>query len=334
MNFSFLEQWHQSWRDVLVLGRTVEWEGQTCHILGMTLAEGAKLYVLEPYQEKRSRRSANRSYRRRLKEFNDGDIHFFHCSQIGLGDEVLPIQGGSASPLRASLEDLSALPLFFRMLDAGWIIPDWLKQTDWSGLQLVTLDLPEVKQLPRCTPDTPLRLTHRAYSTRHILEKTVTLTVDKPRTISFTDHLGEEVLCHINRVFLIDVWQVTEEKFHDPAILSRGTPEELEMAKKHCLEALEQSCPKGFCQIGMEYECSKDLQLQFYSKEYLKSSPRSCGNSGALILRTKPDQELGTHGLPLKSCVIDTPVSPGTIKIPAELFFYYERKDAWEETFA
>lgn len=332
MNFSFLEQWHQSWREVLVIGRTVEWEGQTCYMLGMTLAESAQLHILEPYQEQ-PRRRTNRTYRRRLKESDGEEVRFFHCSQICLGNTALPIQGGSARPLRASLEDLSALPLFFRMLDAGWIIPDWLKQLDWSSWQLVSLDLPDIQALPHYTPDLPLTLTHRAEPIRHTLEKTVTLTVDKPRTISFTDHLGEEVFCHINRVFLIDMWQVTEEKFRDPAILSRGTPEELERAKKHCLEALEQSCPKGFCQIGIEYECSKDLQLQFYSKEYLKSSPRSHGHSGALILRTKPDQELGTHGLPLKSCVINTPVSPDTIKIPAELFFYYERKDAWEETF-
>ncbi|NBK00711.1 hypothetical protein D5282_26700, partial [bacterium 1xD8-48] len=35
---------------------------------------------------------------------------------------------------------------------------------------------------------------------------------------------------------------------------------------------------------------------------------------------------------PLKGCVIQTPVPPDTIKIPAELFLYHERVDEWTET--
>ncbi len=85
--------------------------------------------------------------------------------------------------------------------------------------------------------------------------------------------------------------------------------------------------------IGIEYECSKDLNLTFYSKQYLKSRPETHQNSSSFFLmRLKPDKEIGIHNLPLKGCVIQTPVPPNTFKIPAELFLYFEKVDAWTKT--
>ena len=56
------------------------------------------------------------------------------------------------------------------------------------------------------------------------------------------------------------------------------------------------------------------------------------GSSYFLLMRLKPDQETGIHGLPLKGCVMQTPLSPDTAKISAELFLYHEKADAWTET--
>ena len=86
------------------------------------------------------------------------------------------------------------------------------------------------------------------------------------------------------------------------------------------------------CYVGIEYECSKDYQLQFYSKEYLNARPKTGhGRAAFFLMRLKPDQETGTHGLPLRGAVIDTPFSPDTVRIPAELFLYYEKSVEWEE---
>ena len=82
----------------------------------------------------------------------------------------------------------------------------------------------------------------------------------------------------------------------------------------------------------MEYECSKDLNLVFYYKQYLDSQPKTHeGSSHFLMMRLRPDAETGTHGLPLKGCVIQTPVPPDTSEIPAELFMYYEKTGEWTE---
>ena len=218
-------------------------------------------------------------------------------------------------------------------MSAGWTVPEWLKDTDWTDLQLVTIRIADTEKLPDYSPDMPITITHRPDFTQHILEKTVTLNVGKNRSFAFTDEYGDNVQCHINNVTLIDVWKNTEEELRDPKLAERFSPEQLEEARKHSYDALEQCCPKGMCYIGIEYECSKNYDLVFHSKKYLKSRPEARqGSSHFIMMRLKPEQETGTHGLPLKGCVIQTPVSPDTSKIPSELFLYNERIDPWTET--
>ncbi len=332
MNFSILKGFHSKWQDIIVIGKTTERNGKKYHIVGITLSDEAKLYIIEPYMEPESRsRKGIRNHRRMLKEHERNEYSYLHCSDLCLGDVHLKIQGGMGSPMDS--DNYGMIQLFFDMMGAGWTVPEWLKDIDWENLMLLTLNIAEVAKLPHLTPQTPITITHRPNPIQHIIEKTVTLNVGKSRSFCFVDNHGDEVLCHINSVALIDVWKNTEEELNDPKLAERFSPEQLKEAAKHSYDALEQCCPKGMCYIGIEYECSKNYDLTFYSKQYLKSRPETHqGSSHFLMMRLKPDQETGTHGLPLKGCVIQTPVPPDTIKIPAELFLYHERVDEWTET--
>lgn len=334
MNFEMLEYFHTKWRDILVIGKTIERNGRKYHIIGMTLSDEAKLYIIEPYAApERTIRKGIRNNRRILKEHEDISCCYLHCSDFYFGGERLRAQGGTGGSLEYSLEDYGTIQLFLDMMGAGWTVPKWLKDTDWANLQLVTIDFADMEKLPDYSPDMPVSITHSPDSTRHILEKTITLNVGKSRSFHFTDDYGDNVQCHINNVTLIDVWKNTEEELSDPKLAESFSPQQLEQARKDSYDALEQCCPKGMCYIGIEYECSKNYSLEFHSKQYLASRPVvHQGSSHFLLMRLKPEQETGTHGLPLKGCVIQTPVSPDTSKIPAELFFYYEKIDEWTET--
>lgn len=334
MNFSTLSDCHKEWQDILVIGKTIERDGRKYHILGMTLSDEAKLYIIEPYDKRESiNRKSIRNHRRILKEHEGKSCCYLHCSDFYLGNERLQTQGGTSGCLECSSEDYGTIQLFLDMMSAGWTVPEWLKDTDWADLQLVTLRIANMEKLPDYSPDMPISITHSPAPTRHILEKTVTLNVGKSRLIFFTDNYGDSVQCHINSVTLIDVWEDIGEELRDPKLADRFSPEQLEEARKHSYDALEQCCPKGMCYIGIEYECSKNYELVFHSKQYLKSRPETRQRSSHfLMMRLKPDQETGMHGLPLKGCVIQTPVSPDTTKIPAELFLYLERINAWTET--
>lgn len=333
MKLQYLEEIPNEWQKVLVIGKTIERDGKKYHIIGMSLGGEAKLYILEPFSEPKpySRRKKH-THRQSLKENEETEFSYLHCREFCLGEKRLKIQGGCGGSLGFAEQDYRTISLFIDMMHAGWVIPDWLKNEDWDNLQLVTLTIADVKRLPKYSPEIPITLKHRSNPIQHIVEKTITLTVGKSRSFSFTDHHGDNVQCHINQVTLIDVWEDTEKQFKDPRYTKKLPPERLQEVKENCYKALEQNCPKGMCYIGIEYECTKDLSLQFYSKKYLRSYPESHhGSASFFLMHLKPDKKLGVHGLPLKGCAIQTAVSPDTCTIPAELFSYFEKVEEWEE---
>lgn len=339
MKFAYLEGFHKNWNDILVIGKTIEREDKKYHIIGMTLAEEAKLYIIEPYTEPENDTHKTRGVRnqRKLQKEHRGnetyEITYLHCSDFYLGDQRLQVRSGSGGALKYNTENYETIQVFFDMLRAGWIIPDWLKDEDWDNLQLVTLVIEDMKKLPKYSPQMPIIIKHSHSAVQHIVEKTVTLNVGKSHTFSFVDNYGDKVTCYINNVTLIDVWKGTEEQLNNPKYTEKLSEEQLQELTNLRYKALEQNCPKGMCYIGVEYECSKDISLQFYTKEFLKSIPQMHGGSSTfLLMGGKPDRETGTHNLPLKGCVIQTAVSPDTSKIPAELFLYMEKVAAWEET--
>jgi len=68
-------------------------------------------------------------------------------------------------------------------------------------------------------------------------------------------------------------------------------------------------------------------------KEFLKSYLGvHKGTSSIFMMRLKPDKKIGMHNLPLKGAVIETPLLPDTVKVPAEVFSYTEKATVWEET--
>lgn len=343
MKFSYLEDIPRQWHDVLVIGRTIEHDGRKYHIIGMTAGNAVKLHIIEPYTEPGNEIPGTkgvRNQRKILKEqrgSRENEVTYMHCNEFRLGDTVLQVRSGSGSPLKYSAQDYEAIQLFLDMLRAGWVVPDWLKDEEWDNLQLVTLVIEDLVKIPKYSPEMPIIIKHSPDSIRHMLEKTVTLHVGRSQSFSFVDNYGDKVQCYINNVTLIDVWKETEQQlsqqFSNPQNTETFSEEQLQEIKDHCYEALEQNCPKGMCYIGIEYECSKDIHLQFYTKEFLKSVPETHGSSSVFFLMShKSDKETGIHNLPLKSYAIQTAVSPDTSIIPAELFFYSEKVPAWEET--
>ncbi|MCM1038301.1 MAG: hypothetical protein NC434_03190 [Ruminococcus sp.] len=338
MNFTVLDDLHKTWRDILVIGKTIKHDNGNCHMIGMTLSDAgeATLYILEPYitpEDWDKLKRKNRSQRQRLKENVDIDCCYLHCSDFYLGEERLQVQGGQGGCLEFSTQDYGIIQIFSDMMSAGWVIPEWLKEKDWNDLQLISLRIADLKKLPVWSPEMPITIKHRPNPVRHILEKTVTLHVGKSRSFSFIDHTGDKVFCYVNQVTLIDVWEDTKKQLNEAKLSERFSPEQLQQVREHHLKVLEQSCPQGMCYIGIEYECTKDIQLGFYSKQYLSSQPEvHNGSSMFFLMRLKPEQETGMHGLALKGCVIQTPVPLDTTVILAELFHYYENTKEWVET--
>ncbi len=333
MQFSWLEGISKKWKEILVIGRTFEHDGKKYHMIGMTMEENATLYIIEPYEEQKSR-NPKKKYTQRmiLKAQEPMDISYLHCREFKIGNKKLCTQGGCGGPLMS--ENYEEIKLFLDMMDAGWKIPEWLKNEDWDRLQLVSLEIANLKRLPKYSSDMPIMIKHDSVPKKYLLNraKSISLEIGKSISFQFTAHDGEKVQCYINNVLLIDVWEDAKKQFDDSKYREHFTEEQLQEIKNNYYEALRQNCPKGMCYIGIEYECSKNISLHFYAKDFLESYPEThSGSAMFLMMRYKPDKKTGTHGLPLKGYAIDTPFSPDTTTIPAELLFYMEITEAWEE---
>lgn len=331
MNLAYLEEICQHWDGILVIGRTITHTDRRSHIIGMTKGEETCLYVIDPYEQaEQTRRSGKETHRKHLRE-KEEKICWLNCSEICIGTQTMRIQGGSAGALAFASPDGEEVQVLLEMMRAGWIVPKWLREVDFERLRLVQLRMEEGTVLPRYISDMPITIRHRKDTVRHLLEKTVTLSVGKTKRFIFMDHTGEQVTCYINRVLFVDLWKDAEERFADPRYRELVTEEQLEEVRQQYYETLAENCPKGSYYVVVEYECSKEIGLQFYSKEFLRSVP--VGNRcSAMLVIWKPEQALGVHGLPLRGDVLEGPFAADTVKIPAEAFYYLEELPAWEET--
>ncbi len=334
MRFSWLEGVSKKWKEILVIGRTLERDGKKYHMVGMTMEEEtARLYIIEPYEERNCHQpKKKRTQRQLIREQEIENGCYSNCREFRIGNKKLCTQSGCSGVLRP--DNYEDIKLFLDMMDAGWEIPEWLEEKDWDRLQLDTLVFTGLKRLPRYSSDMPIVIKHGRGAQRHLLHraKQIMLEIGKPCSFQFTAHDGEKVHCYINDVLLVDLWEEAGKKFDDARYQEHFTEEQLQEIKSQYYEALRQSCPKGMCYIGIAYECSKDINLQFYAREFLDSYPEPhSGSVSFLVMRWTPDQQTGIHGLPLKGGTIDVPFSPDTTTIAAELLFYMEMTEEWEE---
>ncbi len=334
MNFSILQDVHKKWRDLRVIGRTAEHNGQKRHIIGMTLEDNtARIYILEPADEPPApAKKKTRTHRQSLKACDNASDSYLDCREFHIGGRTFQVQSGCGSPLRYLSGSYAEIQIFFDMMRAGWTAPAWLQHMDWDDLQLLTLTVGGiVRRLPKCASDTPITIIHRPRPDRHILEKTLTLQVGHRRSFTFTDHLGDKVTCRIRNVELIDMRNEFEISLNNPKYTRRMTPEQLWQIQTDCLRILDEHCPKGMLYASVDYECSKDLTLQFYAKSYLNSRLEDHRNrSVGFFMGNKAGYS--AHDPLLRSCLLQTPFSPDTTIIPAELFCYIPKAEPWTET--
>ena len=108
-------------------------------------------------------------------------------------------------------------------------------------------------------------------------------------------------------------------------MLQYVSEEQLEQMKEQLFGALADICPQGKCFPVIEYECTQEVSLQFFDKEYLDGVEAPKGNSAtSLLMRAKLQSEVGSHGLKMRTCIIQSPMEKAVKQINAELFSYTE----------
>lgn len=339
MNFAFFDVVYSNaqFDAIKVIGKDIEKNGRLYHIIGMTLKEKkATVYVLEQkecsfeeeyFQERTPRMDLKRNMEERQNSSFFMHIREFRALEEGKEATVYEVESAASGPMKNS-DYCEAMMLFLRMCEAGWHISNdsVFYEAGWDSLVLTQIELRgELETLPDWTKEMQVQVD--CIPENGVIEQSVQLECGMASEIPFYLENGTQAICYINKVYLLDVWAEEEKKFADPVyrerMLQHVSEEQLEQMKEQLFAALEPQCPRGKHYMVLEYECTEDISLAFYDKAYLDGieKPKK-GSTSVLLMRVKPDEETGTHGLKLRGCVIQKPLDAETKELEAELFSY------------
>ncbi len=333
--------------EIRIIGWDVTLLGKTAHLAAMMRRKDQlELCLLVQEEEKKETEKGLEKEENAVSLFQSGsnrELMKQHSnSQNWACIQRLEIDGTAFDSLGSSFGalntcDLSTSYLMAKLADAGWRLPKdhLLLCQNWEEqpVQLMhcrffcpSAQLPDMAQAK-------VTVTWHSFPVWYQIEQPVRLVTgdagedqDGQTKLAFSiagqDGTAQEGICYINRVSLQDMWETEEQRFADPQfqkqMLASLSQEEFEAMKQQSLEMLGQICPRGMCFPVVEYECTLDVSLEFYTQDYLNAVPKS--SSASIMYLSDQEEAAGKHGLRLRSYILESPVPPETTEVPAELF--------------
>lgn len=338
MNYVTFQSYMEAFRmeEVSIIGKDIFLDGACIHVVGMgRKEEGTFLYLLEeqPLSEENPVWKPDQTRRESMSDSADRyDGKALHINKVTTGGETFALQGGTGGNL-AQMEYAEAYFFFQQMMEKGWRLSEEspFYHLEWKCMGIVTLHLRDsYEKLPVLTGEierVTVGPTHKSY----IIQKPVRLERGKTGQLSFfLEEGGEEIVCYINQVDMMEPLAEERKRFADPQYQERAlqhvTAEEFEQMKKMALESIGADCPEGMGYVTVEYECTREnLSAQFYATRYLDSIPEpKNGATAMLMMGGRPEQETGPHGFRNRCAVIQYAVPVATEALDAELFMMTE----------
>jgi len=226
-------------------------------------------------------------------------------------------------------DDLNCIFLLAEFMKNGFKPCDSIETINFSNILFTTIELEgEYDHIPfgKQIGDIVLRFGNNDIR-QYPVQKRLQLHIGRNylRAFRFKDKQTEEIhRFYIQRVYLMDIWAETEEKFFHPRYLERVSEADLLEMKKAFFEQLVRLCPRGMYLPVIEYEAEEDISFEFYTVEYLNARYEASRKNGAsaILIMAKPEEPLGRHGMKLKAAVIQRPVSEETESLYIELLRY------------
>lgn len=339
MNYDMFHTYMNVFRfdEVKVIGKDICVDGQWIHIACMgRKKEEAYFCILEqqPALEEQPVWKVDQTRRESLLESAKESVGCaFHIKEITLGENTFELQGGSAGNIAQQAEKVQAYLFFQQMIENGWRVSEesCFYQLDWNHIGLVELRLRDsCEKLPELTGEITQLTLGPSYKS-YIIQRPVKLEQGKTNELQFVlEENGEEVICYINRVCMMEPLAEERKHFDDvqyqETALQYVTKEEFEKMRKTTLEAIEADCPSGMGYFTIEYECTKEnLSAQFYAVADLDHIPVPGPDGTAMIMMGgRPESETGPHGYRNHCHVVQYAVPVDTSVMETELFTVME----------
>lgn len=344
MNYEQFKYYYEemAWDQVQVIGRDVTYQKKPYHLLAVTKKEeNMHFYLLEMatknqmegweeedeeyLQEYTGKDWRTKSNREQLIESLQSETSpFMNVEKIIVGGVELAVESISSGECIPGDETLI---LFSQMAAAGWSLSETspFYQLEWQQMAITKISFEgENREMPKF--EGKIRVCFGSSIQEFLTEQPFLAKVGEEQQFSFLSEQGKEITCYINSVQIYDIWKREQERFADEEyhqkMLEHMTEEEFTQMKDMFWQTLEETCPKGKCFMTVEYECSQDVTLMLYAKEYLDTIPEPMSSASALFFGSKSSKESGSHGYPLHTSVIQYPVAPEVQELELELFSF------------
>lgn len=338
MNFSWLYQVVSEiqYDELKIIGRETASAGKPCHVAAMLRREEKVFICLLTQENTGALFSGTDPVMRILMREQAKEMEMSGIQSITVNGSTYHA-GRSTGYFLRNQEPYGTM-LMYLMAVAGWQVPQDspFYEMDWNRMMLTVSELADYSGPLADWEHAKASLTWGPGCRSYLIEKPFTLRITDAQQetaaeqelmfiIAGEDGTAEQGICYINRAELVDMWKEHEAHYADPEYkkmaLKHVTEEQFEETKRQSFRVLEQECPEGMCYIAIEYECTLDVSLDFYSREYLDSRPEESQSCTTFMLAScKPDQETGCHGMKMRAAMIRMPVAADTKEIKAELF--------------
>jgi hypothetical protein len=292
--------------------RNVLW---TMHQLPCNVDEGMDLNERTEYTSNRDEMVNNI-----IKEISSPTVHI---SEITIQNQKITIASSRASHISyMNYEGYMQLQHFMEM---GMDITNW-NDVDLDNIFISAYEQNKNEEFPTIDLSKKLDITLKVSSEfkQVLINQPITLRfseIEKGNKFYFYDSIKtKNCICYIDKIEYYDIWEEANLHFEHER-MQAFTKEQIKQMKEQYLDGLEEICPKGMNLVVLEYESENNVQLNFYSKEYLDKKPVHKNSSSTMFF--KSDNELGTNGFKSRVCMIKPVEKDFNGSIDVELFSWY-----------
>jgi len=252
-----------------------------------------------------------------------------HISEITIQNQKMTFSSSSASPMyTTNYEGYMQLQHF---IENGLDITSW-NEVDLSNIVIGAYVQDENEEFPLIDLSKELDITlkiNKAFKQVLINQlidpiKLEFGEMEKDNKFYFYDDIAKKNrIFYINEIKHHDIWEEVNNKFKDE--WAKALPkEQLENMKENFINSLDRVCPKGMDLALLQYETEDNIQLDFYSKEYLDKKLVYNDSASAMGVLFGPDEEFGKNGFKNRICMIKPVEKDFNGSLEIELLSWYK----------
>lgn len=246
-----------------------------------------------------------------------------HISEIMIQNQKMTFNRSSARPIfHMNHEGYMQMQHF---VEKGIDTTNW-NEVDLANIVISAYEQEESEEFPTIDLSKKLDISLKIDrdSRQVLINQPITLKfgeMAKDNKFYFYDSIEKkERIYYIDKIEHYDIWEEANRHFESEQ-MQAFSKEQIKQMKEQYLASMDEICPQGMNLAILEYETEDDMQLNFYSKEYLDKKPAHKNSSSMMFF--KSDKELGSNGFKSRICMIKPVDKDFNGSIDVELFSRY-----------